>query len=101
MLSLYCQVLLYSYTFTGEFSPGAVELQFGYGAFKDSNGNSEVFNVAFDVTGATADLYSPFNGSTNSVLTLNDNKYIDVLFNKPDGLELDINSILDADYYRC
>ncbi|MEE8308732.1 MAG: hypothetical protein V3R81_15810, partial [Gammaproteobacteria bacterium] len=83
----------YRYAVTGDFSPGVVELLFEEGAYGDKiddNNDDDSDDVigstnqeeilTFTVTGPTAALYDPSNGSGIDIVRLNSRGFIDIRY---------------------
>ena len=88
---------VYEYTFTGNFTPGPITLNFVADSFADSGGaTNEASTESFDVYKVMANLAVPLDTSGVDVATLNERGYIDITFNVLDGRTVNTATILDA-----
>ncbi|RLC10571.1 MAG: hypothetical protein DRH43_06050, partial [Deltaproteobacteria bacterium] len=82
----------YSLPDSFEFQPGEVTVEFKAGTWSDTSGRSNAGSVEhFIITGPTANLSDPLNGSKIDVSLLNERGYIDVEFRPTGG-----NSIVET-----
>ncbi|MCY2990036.1 MAG: hypothetical protein NTY19_19505, partial [Planctomycetota bacterium] len=89
---------LYYYPFTGEFGSGLVEVRFVDDGFRDTKGNGSLAATqTFVSAGPEGDLLSPLSGAAIDVVTLNQQRYIEVRFTPSGGVALDPASLTDAD----
>ncbi|MEX2495926.1 MAG: hypothetical protein WD448_07555, partial [Woeseia sp.] len=89
---------VFRYGVDGPFDVGKVTVTFIAGSFTDSAGNDTIGGTAeFSLVAPTMDLVSPALEEQVDRLELNDQGYIDVVFNDPEGLAMDEASITDSD----